>query len=94
MTYNEFKIKVYNIISKRLPPDTTVHLQRVYKNNGLVLDGLIFISANCAIAPTIYLNYYYENRDIFPSLDMIRKASICEILQITKPFGPALLCGL
>ncbi len=71
MTYNEFKIKVYNIISKRLPPDTTVHLQRVYKNNGLVLDGLIFISANCAIAPTIYLNYYYENRDIFPSLDMI-----------------------
>lgn len=71
MTYDEFKTAVCKKISAMLPPDTSVQLQKIYKNNGLELDGLTISKSKCNISPTIFLNYYYEKQNLFPDLDAI-----------------------
>lgn len=71
MTYDEFKAAICKIISAKLPSDTSVQLQKIYKNNGLELDGLTISNSRCNVSPTIFLNYYYTNRNLFPDLDAI-----------------------
>ena len=39
----------------------TVRVKEVQKNNGLVLNGLIIQKTGVNIAPTIYLDAYYED---------------------------------
>lgn len=71
MTYDEFKTAVCKKISTMLPSDTSIQLQKIYKNNGLELDGLIISRSKCNISPTIFLNYYYEKQSLFPNLDAV-----------------------
>ena len=37
-----------------------VELQKIRKNNGIVLDGLVILSKETNVSPTIYLNRYYQ----------------------------------
>ena len=37
-----------------------VVVQKINKNNGLVLDGLTILAEGVNVSPTIYLNGYYE----------------------------------
>ena len=71
MTYDEFKTTICKKISAKLPSDTSVQLQKTYKNNGLELDGLIISNNRCNVSPTIFLNYYFENQNLFSDLDAI-----------------------
>lgn len=71
MTYEQFKSEICRQIQQRLAPGTSIQLQQIRKNNGLVLDGLIISNSQSNISPTIFLNYYYEKQNIFPDLDAV-----------------------
>ena len=60
MTYQIFQEKIVNYIKENVAEDQSVFIQTVPKNNGIKLDGLVIIQDNMNIAPTIYLNYYYQ----------------------------------
>jgi hypothetical protein len=59
MNYNQFLEEVRAAVQERLGSDYEIRIQKITKNNGIVLDGLIIGKASNNIAPTIYLNSYY-----------------------------------
>ncbi len=59
MNYNQFLEEVRAAVQERLGSDYEIRIQKITKNNGIVLDGLIIGKASKNIAPTIYLNSYY-----------------------------------
>lgn len=59
MNYNQFLEGVRAAVQERLGSDYGIRIQKITKNNGIVLDGLIIGKASKNIAPTIYLNSYY-----------------------------------
>lgn len=59
MIYNQFLEEVRAAVQERLGSDYEIRIQKITKNNGIVLDGLIIGKASKNIAPTIYLNSYY-----------------------------------
>jgi hypothetical protein len=59
MNYNQFLEEVRAAVQERLGSNYDIRIQKITKNNGIVLDGLIIGKASKNIAPTIYLNSYY-----------------------------------
>ncbi len=59
MNYNQFLEDVRAAVQERLGSDYEIRIQKITKNNGIVLDGLIIGKTCKNIAPTIYLNSYY-----------------------------------
>ena len=59
MNYNQFLEEVRAAVQERLGSDYEIRIQKITKNNRIVLDGLIIGKASKNIAPTIYLNSYY-----------------------------------
>lgn len=59
MDYNQFLEEVRAAVQERLGSDYEIRIQKITKNNGIVLDGLIIGKVSNNIAPTIYLNSYY-----------------------------------
>lgn len=57
--YNEYVEEVREAVERETGKRVVV--QKVNKNNGLVLDGLTIFSDEVNLAPTIYLNGYYED---------------------------------
>lgn len=57
--YNEYVEEVRKAVEREI--GKTVRVQKINKNNGLVLDGLTIMTEGVNIAPTIYLNGYYED---------------------------------
>lgn len=60
MVYETFLNQTASHIQHVLSDRCTVHLEHVRKNNGLVLDGICIRTPGEPVAPTIYLNSYYE----------------------------------
>ncbi|MBQ7776400.1 MAG: hypothetical protein IJ379_10830 [Lachnospiraceae bacterium] len=60
MSEKEFYEKIKEGLIKRLGEDTQINLQEVRKNNNVVYKGLIIHRAGSNIAPTIYMNAFYE----------------------------------
>ena len=62
LTYDEFKDKVKSSILDYLPDSSNYHVDIItaVKNNDLILDGLSIKNPNVNIAPTIYLNSFYD----------------------------------
>lgn len=56
--YNEYVEEVKEAVEKET--GKRVIVQKVTKNNGVVLDGLTILTEELNVAPTIYLNDYYE----------------------------------
>jgi len=73
MDYEQFKAAIIKRMEQLLEPDTSLKLQTICKNNGLKLDGLIISNPSSNLSPTIFLNYYYEKKELFPDLDAICK---------------------
>ena len=65
--------KVRAAVQERLGSDFEICIQKITKNNGIVLDGLIIGNTRKNIAPTIYLNSYY--------MHFIHGMSLLEILE-------------
>lgn len=57
--YNEYVEKVRDAVERETGKQ--VLIQKVNKNNGLVFDGLTIMAEGVNIAPTIYLNSFYED---------------------------------
>ncbi len=60
MVYKTFLNQVASHIQALLGNRCSVHLEQVQKNNGLLLDGICIETMGELIAPTIYLNSYYQ----------------------------------
>lgn len=58
MGYERFKIDIVNEVRKRT--GLNVQLQKITKNNGLVLDGLTILAEGMNISPTIYISNYFD----------------------------------
>ena len=60
MNYEEFKKALIQKVTEGAGEDAEITVHRVPKNNGVVLDGLTIMKKGRNIAPTIYLDSYYE----------------------------------
>ena len=60
MRFELFVEKVRDAIAKKAGTDYTVVVRDVDKNNGIRLKGLMITGKNCNVAPTIYLDDFYE----------------------------------
>ncbi len=60
MVYKEFQERFTSILQQKLGDNCRLILQKVPKNNGILLDGLSILIPGRPAAPTVYLNYYYE----------------------------------
>ena len=60
MQYETFKYLIVEQLHSYFEEPKKITIQKIKKNNGLQLDGLIILEKDMNIAPTIYLNYYFE----------------------------------
>jgi hypothetical protein len=60
MNYPEFKMFLMSKISERVGSDTQVCIRKVPKNNGVLLDGLTIRHKERNVAPTIYVENYWQ----------------------------------
>ena len=60
MRYEIFLQTIKEEMEKRLGPDHQVSLRSIPKNNGVIWDGLSICKAEEDIAPTIYLQDFYQ----------------------------------
>lgn len=71
MDYIQFLEEVRAAVQERLGSNYEIRIQKITKNNGIVLDGLIIGKASKNIAPTIYLNSYFMHYTHGMSLEEI-----------------------
>lgn len=60
MEINEFAQKVCRAVEKELGKPYRTELKRVRKNNGVVFHGMLILAPERNVAPTIYLEAFYE----------------------------------
>lgn len=60
MTYEKFLETIRKEVQKRADSDWCVYLQDFIKNNDVVYNGLTIMDSNFNLAPTIYLNNFYD----------------------------------
>lgn len=60
MGIDEFVKKVRSAVERELGREYTVELREIRKNNGVLLHGMMILSKNRNVAPTIYLDSFWE----------------------------------
>ncbi len=60
MNYEDFVCCIQTKMKEKLGNEVQVELHRIVKNNSVVLDGLSICEKGKGVAPTIYLNEFYE----------------------------------
>lgn len=60
MEYEVFKQHIRDSVETQTKKGGKVFVNHIIKNNGRELDGLVIMEEGCNVAPTIYLNSYYE----------------------------------
>ena len=78
MEYREFLENVRKEVESRYDSNVSVTLNHVMKNNGTELDGITIMEKDKNIAPTIYINSFYDRYREGVSL----KAFVSEIIRI------------
>lgn len=78
MVYETFLTTVKEALHNRLGSQYNILIQQIPKNNGTMLDGLCISRHSDRIAPTIYLNAYYQQLEEGVPLDSI----LDEIFQV------------
>lgn len=78
MEYREFLENVRKEVESRYDSNVSVTLNHVMKNNGTELDGITIMEKDKNIAPTIYINSFYDRYRKGVSL----KAVVSEIIRI------------
>lgn len=82
MEYKDFVEQVKAQIQDFLPEkfaDAEVTVHQVVKNNDCVLDGLTIRTEESNIAPTIYLNSYFEQILRIILLDILQGGAVARI---------------
>lgn len=83
MTYQTFLTEVTSLLNERFNNETNITIQTIKKNNGISYDGLIIREGNINIAPTIYLNSFYNEYCGGKSLDDV-VSSIFDLYHLHK----------
>ncbi|MCR4693948.1 MAG: DUF5688 family protein [Pseudobutyrivibrio sp.] len=83
MTYEQFKDRIVTSISERFNEDTLVSINQVKKNNGIALDGLTIREKDINIAPTIYLENFYQDYKSGSTFDEVMR-EICQVYERNK----------
>lgn len=78
MEYREFLENIRKEVESRYDSNVSVTLNHVMKNNGTELDGITIMEKDKNIAPTIYINSFYDRYREGVSL----KAVVSEIIRI------------
>lgn len=86
MTYELFKTMVVAELKGHFPPDTSITLQSVPKNNCMGQDGLTILEEGYHIAPTIYLESYYQQ---MIAEDLSFAAVLGQILETYQTYRPS-----
>lgn len=60
MKYETFKYLIIQKLNEQLEDPKKIALQKIVRNNGQELDALIIMENQMNVAPTIYLNHFYE----------------------------------
>lgn len=71
MVYDAFLSAVKTRLQQELGNNYEIRIQKISKNNGMILDGLCIHTSDSSIAPAIYLNPYYEQYQSGMSLEQI-----------------------
>ena len=58
-SYERFCMNMHNALKKKSKEGSTVHLQTVRKNNGVILRGITITNSNGNIMPTVYLDKFF-----------------------------------
>ena len=80
MKYEEFVCLVQAEVMDTLGEEVQIDLHHVRKNNNVELDGLVIRQHDSNVAPTIYLNGFYEEYKRGRGISEIVK-SICGIYE-------------
>ncbi len=60
MKYESFREAVLTRLSEDIPDPKKISIQKVRRNNGEVLDGLVILENGVNIGPALYLEQYYD----------------------------------
>lgn len=60
MNFDQFAIQIQEILSDMVTEKESVQIQKIPKNNGVVLTGICILKKGGKITPTIYLGEYYD----------------------------------
>ncbi len=71
MVYETFQTVLTEKLTRSLDPDCRLLMQKVPKNNGVMLDGLCIGKKGASVAPTVYLNSYFERYQEGASLELL-----------------------
>ena len=85
MDIRSFAEMVSRAVSEELGESCQVKLQEIMKNNGVILQGLVILTGNRNISPTIYLNSFLEAYAAGIPLAVI----VSKILEIYRSDVPA-----
>lgn len=86
MNYSVFCNALTMSLSARLEPETKLFRKMIPKNNGVLLDSVLFMSADEACSPVIYLEPLYEYYKAGSSMDTICR-SVLSCLERHIPFS-------
>lgn len=81
MNYDLFLSEIKAQISSRVAPEVQLLVQNMPRNNGTSYDGLILLSPDCNVSPTIYLTPYYHRYLSGVSLEDICSDILCTYRQ-------------
>ena len=60
MNYREFKMSLFDCVQKNIGEGTRVTIESIPKNNGVLLEGMIFYDEEKNVTPIIYVEEFYE----------------------------------
>ncbi len=83
MNYEKFIERIKMGVQEELGDEVTTRMQQVLKNNDIKLDGLVIKYGSCEVAPTIYLNEYYEEFKLGKEIHKIVR-EICEVYMASR----------
>jgi hypothetical protein len=58
--FRQFCREMAAAVQEKFPPEVTVEVRRITKNNSLELDSLVILSEKHLLSPNFYLQWYYE----------------------------------
>lgn len=85
MEYEEFIDRIKEAVLELCPDCDKIVVKKVLKNNSVELDGLAVVRKNDSIAPTVYLNDYYEK--YLEGFDLIGLAKEIELICSERLFA-------
>ena len=60
MDYRKFKMELLELVQKHMDEHVEISFERIPKNNGIFLEGMVFHQKERSVSPVIYMEEFYE----------------------------------